>query len=71
MTVPGVHHADAAAKVDQPVAVGIGDHRSFRVRHGDRRDGWHTLGNRPGASGEQGAALRTGNLGLKVNDAGH
>ena len=71
MPVAGVHHADAAAEIDQPVAVGIGEHRALRVHNGyrcHRRDPpRHGLG----APRQQGAAVGAGDLGLEMDDAGH
>ena len=59
MAVPGVHHADAAAEVDQSVPVGIGDHRSFSMHHGDRSHGRHPPGNRGSPSLQKGPAGRS------------
>ena len=58
--MPGVDDPDAAAKVDQPVPVGIGDHRSFGVDHGDRGHRRHAPRDRLGPPGEKGAALGPG-----------
>ena len=71
MAVAGVDHADAAAEVDQPVAVGVGEDGAFGVHHGDRGDGRHAARHGLGAAGQQGAALGAGDLGLQVDDAGH
>ena len=38
VTMAGIHDADAAAEIDQPVAVDVGDDRALRVRHRDRGD---------------------------------
>ena len=67
----GVDHADAAAEIDQAVAVGVGEHGAFGVHDGDRRDGRHPTRHRLRAAGEEGAAVGAGDLGLQVNDAGH
>ena len=69
--VTGVDHADAAAEIDQAVAVGVGQHRAFGVHDGDGRDGGHAPRHRLGAAGQEGAAVGAGDLGLQVNDAGH
>jgi hypothetical protein len=69
--VAGVDDADAAAEIDQAVAVGIGEHRAFRVHDGDGGDGGHALRHGLGAAREEGAAVGAGDLGLQVNDAGH
>jgi hypothetical protein len=69
--VAGVHHADAAAEIDQPVAVGVGEHGALGVHHGDGRHRRHTARHRLGAARHQGAAVGAGDLGLQVDDAGH
>ena len=71
VAMPGIHHADAAAEIDQPVAVGVGDDGALGVHDGDRRDGGHALRHRPRAAGEKRATVGTGDLGLEMNDAGH
>ena len=69
--VTGVDDADAAAEIDQAVAVGVGEHRAFRVHDGDGRDGGHAPRHGLGAAREEGAAVGAGDLGLQANDAGH
>ena len=71
MAVAGVDHTDSAPEVDQAVAIGIGEHRSVRVDHGDRGHRRHAPGHRLGPPGQQGTALGAGNLGLETDDARH
>jgi hypothetical protein len=71
VAVPGVHHADPAGEVDQPVAVGIGEHRPFGVYHRDRGYRGHATRHRLGPAGQERAAGGTGNLGPELDDAGH
>jgi hypothetical protein len=69
--VAGVHYAHAAAEVDQPVAVGIGEHRALRVDDGDGRNGRDPSRHRRGTAGQQSAALRAWDLGPDLDDTGH
>ena len=71
MPVARVHDADTSAEIDQPVAVGIGDDRAFRVYDGDRRDGRHPPRHRRRPAGQQSTALRAWDLGPDLDDAGH
>ena len=38
MPVPYIQSADSAGEIDQAVAIGVGNHRAFRMRHRDGRD---------------------------------
>ena len=60
MAVTGVDHADAAAEIDQPVAIGIGDDRALGVHHGDRGHGGHPPGHRLGPPRQQSTAFGPG-----------
>ena len=71
MPMPSVHHPDAAGKVDQAVPVGIGDHRSFSMHHGDRSHGWHPPRNRGSPSLQKGPAGRSWDLGSQLDDGSH
>ena len=69
--VTGVDHADAAAEVDEAVAVGVGQDGSLGVDDGDRRHGWDASGDRLRAASQEGAAVGAGDLGVQMDDAGH
>jgi hypothetical protein len=69
--VTRVHHADASAEVDEPVAVNVGQHRAFGMRHRHRSDGRHPAGDCLGAALEERATPGSGDFGLEMNDAGH
>jgi hypothetical protein len=71
MAVPGVHHPDSAGEIDQPVAVHIGNHRAFSVRHCNRGHCRNTAGHCLGPTRQQRSALRTGDLGLEMDYTGH
>jgi hypothetical protein len=71
MPVPGVDHADSPTKVDEPVAVDIRDHGTFRMRHGYRGDGRHSARDRARAALQQGPAPGAGDFGLEMNHARH
>ena len=62
MPVTGVDHADAAAEVDEAVAVGVGQDGSLGVDDGDRRHGWDAsgtaFGGEPGGRGCWGRGSR-------------
>ena len=67
----GVDDADAAAEVDEAVAVGVGQDGSLGVDDGDRRHGRDAFGDRLRAASHEGAAVGAGDLGLQMDDAGH
>ena len=69
MPMAGVDHADSASKVDQPVAIGVGEDRSVRMhdRYGSHRGDPPRNGLAP--PGQQGTAVGTGDLGLETDDA--
>ena len=69
MPVAGVHHPDSAPEVEQPVAIGVGEHSSLSVHHRYWRHRRYPSGNRLGPPGKKGAAVGTGYLGLETDDA--
>jgi D-tyrosyl-tRNA(Tyr) deacylase len=71
VAVTGIHYADAAAEIDETVAIDIGDYGPLGVGHGDLGDGRNPSRHRACAPREKRTALRTGNLGLEMDDAGH
>ena len=71
MPMPRVHHPNAAGKVDEPVAVSIGDHRSFGMHYGDRSYGRHAPRHCRSPSLEKGPAGRSWNFGSQLDDGRH
>jgi hypothetical protein len=71
MPVPGVYHPDAAAEINEPVPICVGDDGSLRVHHRDRRDDGNAPRNGLRPAGEQGAALGAGDFRPELDDARH
>jgi hypothetical protein len=71
VAVPCVDHTDPSPEINEPVSVDIGDNRTFCMRHGYR--GYCRYATRHGtrSASQQGPALRTRDLGLKMDYAGH
>ena len=71
MAVAGVDDADAAAEVDEAVAVRVRQHGAFGVHHRDRRHGRDAARHRLRAAGQERPAVGAGDLGLQANHARH
>ena len=71
VTMAGIHDADAAPEIDQPIVVHVGDDRALRVRHRDRGDRGNAARHRGRAAREKLAAFRPRDVGPDTNDAGH
>ena len=71
VAMTGVHHADATAEVDEPVAVGVGEHAVLSVHHRDRSGGWNAPGYGLRAAGGERLAIGAGNRGLELDGARH
>ena len=69
--VAGVDDPDAAAEIDEPVAVRVGEDGAFGVDHGDRRDRRDAARHGLGAAGQERPALGAGDFGLQADDARH